>query len=114
MDKGIEKVIIDVVSDHFGVTRKAIRSHSRHPRTARDNLARQIVMYALHKYVGYSQYETARVLSYSSHGSVIHAVKKIEDEMEWNANIRQCLNVLDGVCRQHLDDMRTAEYESWH
>ena len=95
MHKEIKNKVISIVSRQLGVTKKIITSDSRHKRTSRDNLARQIVMYGLHIIFKYSQKETATMLNYSSHGSVIHAVKKIDSELKWNSDIRSCLTLLE-------------------
>lgn len=102
MSKDIERQVIDIVSRHFGVKKKTILSHSRHKRTARDNLARQIVLYCLREFFSYTQEGAASVLSYSSHGSVQHAVEKIKDELTWNVNVRQCINQVEELREEYV------------
>ena len=82
--------IIDLVADHFGITVDEIMSQKRDKQIAE---ARQIAMYVSRKYTDLSQNDIAEIFK-RDHATVIHAIKKISNELSTNSELQSKINVI--------------------
>ena len=80
--------IIDAVAEWEGVPAKHIRGPSRLRQIAR---ARFIAIYIIRETTGMSLQDIARQFSYREHGSVLHAVKQVEEEMTVDSSLKRAV-----------------------
>src|SRR5260221_2456567 len=79
-DKEIKKMeinpekVVDAVSNHFSISKKALTSHGRARIIARP---RQILMYLLRTELGLPLQEVGRIIGGRDHSTVLHAVDTI-------------------------------------
>ena len=85
-------LIIDVVSEHFGVKSEDITSKKRN---AEFVLPRQIIMYLCRKLTDTSYTNIAKLLNKKDHTTIIHGCSKIESEMETNKDLKNKLEVIE-------------------
>ncbi len=77
--------VLEAVSSHFSISKKALMSHGRARTIARP---RQILMYILRTELGLSLDEVGRMIGGRDHSTVIHAVDTIADLASKDAKIR--------------------------
>ncbi len=82
--------IVDIVADHFKLTPQEIYSKNRSNKIA---YPRQIAMYMCRKYLNMSLVDVGKAIGDKDHTTVMHAVKKIEEDMAKNDVSLQ--NVMD-------------------
>ena len=90
--------IIALVADHFGITVDEIMSLKRDKQIAE---ARQIAMYVSRKYTDLSQNDIAEVFK-RDHATVIHAIKKISNELSTSPDLQAKINVI--VKKLNIDE----------
>ncbi len=90
-DKEIKKMeinpekVVDAVSNHFSISKKALTSHGRARIIARP---RQILMYLLRTELGLPLQEVGRIIGGRDHSTVLHAVDTISALASRDAKIR--------------------------
>ena len=85
-------LIIDVVSDHFGVKSDDITSKKRNQEFV---LPRQIIMYLCRKLTDTSYTNIAKLLNKKDHTTIIHGCSKIESELETNKDLKNKLEIIE-------------------
>ena len=84
--------IVDIVADHFSLTPQEIYSKNRSNKIA---YPRQIAMYMCRRYLNMSLVDIGKAIGDKDHTTVMHAVKKIEDDISKNdASLQNILDVL--------------------
>ncbi len=84
-------LIINVVSEHFGVKPEDITSKKRNSEFV---LPRQIVMYLCRELTDTSYVNIGKLLGKKDHTTIIHGVNKINAELENNEELRNKINVI--------------------
>ena len=84
-------LIIEVVSEHFGVDPQDITSKKRNSEFV---LPRQIVMYLCRDIIGMSLADIAKLLEKKDHTTVIHGIKKITAEIETDEDIKNKIDII--------------------
>ena len=84
-------LIINVVSEHFGVKSEDITSKKRNSEFV---LPRQIVMYLCRELTDTSYVNIGKLLGKKDHTTIIHGVNKINAELENNEELRNKINVI--------------------
>jgi len=82
--------IVDIVADHFSLTPQEIYSKNRSNKIA---YPRQIAMYMCRKYLNMSLVDIGKAIGGKDHTTVMHALKKIEEDIAKNDLSLQ--NILD-------------------
>ncbi len=85
------QLIIEVVSEHFGITVDQIMSKSR---TSDISNPRQIAMYLCKTMTDHPLDSIGQLLGGRDHSTVIHGVNKIRDEMMVDDNLRQVVETI--------------------
>lgn len=80
--------IINAVSDWEGIPVKHMQSPSRLRHIVR---ARQIAVYLIRELVGLSLCEIARLFGCKDHGTVLHSLKRVAEEMEVDCRYRESI-----------------------
>ena len=84
--------IVDIVADHFSLTPQEIYSKNRSNKIA---YPRQIAMYMCRRYLNMSLVDIGKAIGDKDHTTVMHAVKKIEDDIaKDDASLQNILDVL--------------------
>ena len=83
--------IVDIVSEHMGVSSSDIYSKKRSSDIAN---ARQIVMYLATKLTTLSTTDIGKQLSNRDHSTVIHGRDKIEEDLKLNPQLQNTIDVL--------------------
>ncbi|GAA5494057.1 chromosomal replication initiator protein [Rubritalea squalenifaciens DSM 18772] len=100
-EEGAKTVTIDsiqkVVSEHFDV-RLADMSSRRRP--ANIAFARQVAMYLSRKLTPSSLMEIGDAFGGRDHGTVIHAVKKVEQRIDKEGTVRDTVDLLDAMLQR--------------
>ncbi len=84
-------LIINVVSEHFGVKPEDITSKKRNSEFV---LPRQIVMYLCRELTDTSYVNIGKLLGKKDHTTIIHGVNKINAELENNEELRNKIDVI--------------------
>ncbi len=92
----LEKVIL-YTAVHFGLKLEDLLSNRRSRRASR---ARQIAMYLCRKLTNASLIEIARAMGRKDHSTVIHGIKKIEQEMKRDRKLSHIVSFLE----KHIGD----------
>ena len=82
--------IIDIVSEHFGITRADILSKKRNAEIAQP---RQIVMYLCREMLDLPYKSIGKVLA-RDHSTVMHGITAVEDEMSQYPDMQRTIDVL--------------------
>ena len=82
--------IVDIVADHFSLTPQEIYSKNRSNKIA---YPRQIAMFMCRKYLNMSLVDIGKAIGDKDHTTVMHAVKRIEEDIAKNDTSLQ--NILD-------------------
>ena len=84
--------IVDIVADHFSLTPQEIYSKNRSNKIA---YPRQIAMYMCRKYLNISLVDIGKAIGGKDHTTVMHALKKIEEDLAKNdASLQNVLDIL--------------------
>ena len=83
--------IVDIVADHFSLTPQEIYSKNRSKNIA---YPRQIAMYMCRKYLNMSLIDIGKSIGDKDHTTVMHAVKKIEEDLKTDSSLQNVLDVL--------------------
>ncbi|MCM1183898.1 MAG: chromosomal replication initiator protein DnaA [Roseburia sp.] len=84
-------LIVDVVSEHFNVSKEDITSKKRNSEYV---LPRQIIMYLCRTMTTASLQNVAALLSKKDHTTVIHGVEKITELMQTDENLRNKIDTI--------------------
>ena len=84
-------LIMDVVCDHFSITKEQIVSKNRSNDIAKP---RQIIMYLCKNMTGYSLDAIGSLLGGRDHTTVLHGVQTISKEYNNNENIRNTIDTI--------------------
>ena len=84
-------LIIDVVCDHFSITKEQIISKNRSNDIAKP---RQIIMYLCKNMTGYSLDAIGSLLGGRDHATILHGVRTMTGEYENNENIRNTIDTI--------------------
>lgn len=82
--------IVDIVSDHFGLTSQEIYSKNRSAKIAN---ARQITMYLCRKYISMSLSDIGKGFG-KDHSTVSHACDKIEEDLKNDISLQNTIDVI--------------------
>lgn len=85
-------LIIEVVSEHFGVKPEDITSKKRN---AEFVMPRQIIMYLCRKLTDTSYTSIAKLLNKKDHTTIIHGCNKIEEELSTNKDLQNKMEVIE-------------------
>lgn len=85
------QLIIEVVSEHFGITVDQIMSKSRSSNVAKP---RQIAMYLCKNMTDHTLDSIGRLLGGRDHSTIINGIKKVTDEMSADAGFRQTVETI--------------------
>jgi len=85
------KLIINVVAEHFGINPDDITSKKRNAEFAQP---RQIVMYLCRELTETTLQNIAKILCKKDHTTVIHGIKKIEEEIKTNEELRNAVDII--------------------
>lgn len=83
--------IINIVCEHFNVTRSDLSSRKKSQKIA---YPRQIAMYLCKKYTDKSLQEIASNLGKKDHSTIIHGINKIERDLKDNESLQNVMDVL--------------------
>ncbi len=83
--------IVNIVADHFNLTPQEIYSKNRSSKIA---YPRQIAMYMCRKYLDMSLTDIGKLIGDKDHTTVMHAVKRIEEDLKKNQSLQTALDVL--------------------
>lgn len=83
--------IIEVVAEHFGVKAEDITSKKRNSEFVQP---RQVVMYLCRKLTETSYVNIGKILGKKDHSTIMHGVKKIEDELNINDELSNKINII--------------------
>lgn len=84
-------LIIDIVSEHFNVTKEDITSKKRNSEYV---LPRQIIMYLCRTMTGTPLQTIASLLSKKDHTTVIHGVEKIEEKIKTDEDLKNKIEII--------------------
>ena len=83
--------VVDIVADHFNLTAQEIYSKNRSNKIA---YPRQIAMYMCRKHLGMSLADIGKSIGGKDHTTVMHALKKIEEDLKTDSSLQNVLDVL--------------------
>ena len=83
--------IVNIVADHFTLTPQEIYSKNRSSKIA---YPRQIAMYMCRKYLDMSLTDIGKLIGDKDHTTVMHAVKRIEEDLKTSQTLQNTLDVL--------------------
>ena len=83
--------IVNIVADHFNLTPQEIYSKNRSSKIA---YPRQIAMYMCRKYLDMSLTDIGKLIGVKDHTTVMHAVKRIEEDLKNSQTLQNALDVL--------------------
>ena len=84
-------LIIEVVAEHFGVNPEDITSKKRNSEFV---LPRQVVMYLCRNMLEISLSNVGKILGKKDHTKVIHGIKKIEEDIQTNEELRNKIETI--------------------
>ncbi len=100
-EEGSRKVTIDAiqkaVSDHFDISLADMSSRRRPSNIA---FARQVAMFLSRKLTQSSLMEIGDAFGGRDHGTVIHAVKKVEQRIKGETSVRDTVDMLDAMLQR--------------
>ena len=85
------QLIIDVVSEHFNVSKEDITSKKRNSEYV---LPRQIIMYLCRSMTDVSLQNIGKLLSKKDHTTVLHGINKIETKMATDEELRNKIEII--------------------
>ncbi len=84
-------LIIEVVSEHFGVDKEDITSKKRNSEFV---MPRQIVMYLCRELTDTSLVNIGKILGKKDHTTVMHGIKKVTEELAINDELRNKIEII--------------------
>ena len=87
-------LILNIVSEHFDVTSKDIQSQKRN---AEFVIPRQVYMYLCRELIETPLTNIAKTLGKKDHTTIIHGIKKIEEEMKYNEELKNKINIIKNI-----------------
>lgn len=87
-------LIMNIVAEHFDVTPDDIKSSRRN---AEFVVPRQVYMYLCRELIETSLVNIAKTLGKKDHTTVIHGINKIEEEMKYNEELKNKINVIRNI-----------------
>ncbi len=84
-------LIIDMVAEHFGVSPEDIVSKKRNSEYV---LPRQVVMYLCRNILDISLTNIGKVLGKKDHTTIIHGIKKIEEDISSNEDLKNKIEII--------------------
>ena len=84
-------LIIEVVSEHFGVSAEDITSKKRNSEYV---LPRQIVMYLCREMTETSLVNIGKILGKKDHTTVLHGIKRVTEELTTNDELRNKVEII--------------------
>lgn len=84
-------LIIEIVAEHFGVNAEDITSKKRNSEFV---LPRQVVMYLLRNMFDISLSNVGKLLGKKDHTTIIHGIKKIEEELPVNEELKNNIDII--------------------
>ncbi len=84
-------LIISIVSEHFGIRAEDISSTKRNSEFV---IPRQITMYLCREMTDYSLNNIGKLLGKKDHTTVLHGIKKIEEELKSNEELRNKVEII--------------------
>lgn len=83
--------IIEVVSEHFNISPDDLTSKKRN---AEYVLPRQIFMYICRELIDIPLTQVARILGKKDHTTILHGIRKVDEEMEKNQELRNKVEII--------------------
>lgn len=87
-------LILNIVAEHFDVTSKDIQSQKRN---AEFVIPRQVYMYLCRELIETPLTNIAKTLGKKDHTTIIHGIKKIEEEMKYNEELKNKINIIKNI-----------------
>lgn len=87
-------LILNIVAEHFDVTSKDIQSQKRN---AEFVIPRQVYMYLCRELIETPLTNIAKTLGKKDHTTIIHGIKKIEEEIKYNEELKNKINVIKNI-----------------
>lgn len=87
-------LIINIVSEHFDVIPEDIKSQKRNTEFV---IPRQVYMYLCRDLIDTPLINIAKTLGKKDHTTVIHGIKKIEEEMKYNEELKNKINTIKNI-----------------
>ncbi len=87
-------LIINIVSEHFEVSPEDIRSQRRN---AEYVIPRQVYMYLCRDLIDTPLINIAKTLGKKDHTTILHGIKKIEEEMKYNEELKNKINIIKNI-----------------
>lgn len=87
-------LILNIVAEHFEVTAKDIQSQKRN---AEFVIPRQVYMYLCRELIETPLTNIAKTLGKKDHTTIIHGIKKIEEEMKYNEELKNKINIIKNI-----------------
>ena len=85
------QLIIDTVAEHFGISSADISSNKRNSEIV---VPRQIVMYLCRTLIDIPLKSIGTYIGKRDHSTIIHGIKKIEEEMENSDSMRNTIEII--------------------
>lgn len=87
-------LILNIVAEHFEVSAEDIRSQRRN---AEFVTPRQVYMHLCRELIETPLTSIAKTLGKKDHTTIIHGIKKIEEEMKYNEELRNKINIIKNI-----------------
>lgn len=87
-------LILNIVAEHFEVSAEDIRSQKRN---AEFVTPRQVYMYLCREIIETPLTSIAKTLGKKDHTTIIHGIKKIEEEMKYNEELKNKVNIIKNI-----------------
>ncbi|MEY8521932.1 chromosomal replication initiator protein DnaA [bacterium 1XD8-76] len=87
-------LIINIVAEHFEVSPDDIRSKKRN---AEFVMPRQVYMYLCRELIDTPLTSIAKTIGKKDHTTIIHGIKKIEEEIEYNEELKNRINIIKNI-----------------
>lgn len=87
-------LILNIVAEHFDVTSKDIQSQKRN---AEFVIPRQVYMYLCRELIETPLTNIAKTLGKKDHTTIIHGIKKIEEEIKYNEELKNKINIIRNI-----------------
>lgn len=87
-------LIINIVAEHFEVSAEDIKSQKRN---AEFVAPRQVYMYLCRELIDTPLTNIAKSLGKKDHTTIIHGIKKIEEEMKYNEELKNKINIIKNI-----------------
>jgi len=87
-------LIINIVAEHFEVSPEDIKSQRRN---AEYVIPRQVYMYLCRDLIDTPLINIAKTLGKKDHTTILHGIKKIEEEMKYNEELKNKINIIKNI-----------------